>query len=104
MTGHDSNFASSQSKSKTARHRNLRPIPPFVFEICCFKVGYFSTSYKTFNNFGTEGVEAFTAIYQNIFPLANTFAKRENVRLGQSPIGTQMVSINTFLGGVWPRH
>ena len=42
--------------------------------------------------------------YQNIFPLANTFAKRENVRPGQSPIGTQMVSINTFLGHVCGRH
>ena len=42
--------------------------------------------------------------YQNIFHLANTFAKRENVRLGQSPTGTQMVSISTFLVGAWPRH
>ena len=42
--------------------------------------------------------------YQNIFPLANTFAKRENVRLGQSPKGTQMVSFWTFLYGVWARH
>ena len=66
MTGHDSNFASSQSKSKTARHRNLRPVPLFVLEICCFKVGYFSTSHKTFNNFGTEGEEAFTSIFHYI--------------------------------------
>ena len=42
--------------------------------------------------------------YQNIFPLANTFAKRENVRLGQSPTGTQMVSISTFLNQAWARH
>ena len=37
--------------------------------------------------------------YQNIFPLANTFAKRENVRLGQSPTGTQMRSITALFGG-----
>ena len=42
--------------------------------------------------------------YQNIFPLENTFAKRENVRLGQSPIGTQMRSFNTFFAGARPRH
>ena len=36
-------------------------------------------------------------IYQNIFPFANTFAKREKVRLGQLPIGTQMVSFGDFL-------
>ena len=33
--------------------------------------------------------------YQNIFPLANTFSKRENVRSGQSPIGTQMMSFRS---------
>ena len=38
--------------------------------------------------------------YQNIFPLANTFAKRENVRPGQSPTGTQMVSITALFNGV----
>ena len=38
----------------------------------------------------------FHSLYQNIFPLANTFAKRENVRPGQSPTGTQMVSITGF--------
>ena len=42
--------------------------------------------------------------YQNIFPLANIFAKRENVRLGQSPTGIQMVSINTFFIGAWVCH
>ena len=38
----------------------------------------------------------FYAKYQNIFPLANTFAKRENVRPGQPPTGTQMVRIRAF--------
>ena len=42
--------------------------------------------------------------YQNIFPLANTFAERENVRLGQSPTGTQMRSISTFFIHVWVCH
>ena len=41
--------------------------------------------------------ESLGRLYQNIFPLANTFAKRENVRPGQPPTGTQMRSINTFL-------
>ena len=48
--------------------------------------------------FDTQG------LYQNIFPLANTFAKRENVRPGQSPTGTQMVSITALFGQAWPRH
>ena len=43
-------------------------------------------------------------MYQNIFPLANTFAKRENVRPGQSPTGTQMVSITTFFYQACARH
>ena len=42
--------------------------------------------------------------YQSIFPLANTFAKRENVRPGQPPTGTQMVSFRTFFVGVWLCH
>ena len=42
--------------------------------------------------------------YQNIFPLANTFAKRENVRLGQSPTGTQMRSFRGLLNGACRRH
>ena len=42
--------------------------------------------------------------YQNIFPLANTFAKRENVRPGQSPTGTQMVSFRGLLCGACARH
>ena len=33
MTVHDSNFAKSQSKSKTTKHWNLRPVPPFVFAV-----------------------------------------------------------------------
>ena len=40
-------------------------------------------------------------LYQSIFPLANTFAKRENVRLGQSRTGTQMVSFTALLYGAW---
>ena len=36
-------------------------------------------------------------IIQNIFPLANSFAKWENVRRWQAPYGTQMGKINTFL-------
>ena len=43
----------------------------------------------------------FWCLYQNIFLLANTFDQRENVRLGQSPIGTQMRSISTFFNGAW---
>ena len=39
--------------------------------------------------------------YQNIFLLANTFAKRENVRLGQSPIGTRNEEFSgTFYSGL----
>ena len=46
----------------------------------------------------------FQTKYQNIFPLANTFAKRENVRPGQSPTGTQMRRISTFFNGACGRH
>ena len=42
--------------------------------------------------------------YQNIFPLANTFAERENVTPGQPPTATQMVSINTFFDQACARH
>ena len=48
--------------------------------------------------------DSLVLMYQNIFPLANTFAKRENVRPGQSPIGTQMRSFYTFLCGACRRH
>ena len=46
---------------------------------------------------GKSGVES---KYQNIFPLANTFAKRENVRPGQPPTGTQMRSFRHFYRGL----
>ena len=35
--------------------------------------------------------------FQNIFPLANSFAKWENVRRWQAPYGTEMGKISTFL-------
>ena len=64
----------------------------------CLLDHVFIKSYKVKNDSVTDIKTA--EIYQNIFPLANTFAKRENVRLGQSPTGTQMVSITALLSGV----
>ena len=43
-------------------------------------------------------------LFQNIFPLANSFAKWGNVRCWQAPYGTQMARISTFLGGACLRH
>ena len=42
--------------------------------------------------------------FQNIFPLANSFAKWENVRRWQAPYGTRVRRISTFVGGACPRH
>ena len=43
-------------------------------------------------------------MFQNIFPLANSFAKWENVRRWEAPYGTRLGRIRTTLGHACMRH
>ena len=65
---------------------------------------FFLASYDNVLNFTRLFVITFTAVYQNIFPLANTFAKRENVMPGQPPTGTQMRSFRGLFIQACARH
>ena len=47
-----------------------------------------------------NGIAKFGSLkFQNIFPLANSFAKWENVRRWQAPYGTRVARIRTTLAG-----